>query len=437
MDQRQSASPKAPRKLSILIAVFIAFFLTSSLIIQLFAYKQKLNYAKKSLSLPKLNQETADSTAKKGPEWTVIKTYNGDSLASVFQRAGLSRQTLQEILYKNKQANILSKIKPNQDIKLLIRNHALQKLILPVSTTQFLEVSRENKGYTTQLQSHKMESHNEYITATVQGSLYSTAKRENISYKLIRQLTEIFNWEIDFAKEVRAGDQISIVYEAYYIKDQLVDTGDVLAISYIHQDKIHQAIRQKTGPNHFDYFTPQGVSLKKAFIRYPIKFSHISSTYSLSRYHPILHYRRAHKGIDLAAPIGTPVHATGDGHIQIIERHSGYGNMVKVAHNKTYSSLYAHLLRFQKGLKRGDFVRRGDVIGYVGQTGLADGPHCHYEFHINHQPINPATVQLPRAAPIPAREMAAFKARANSLFAQLKLIHDAKLAATGKKKTTA
>ena len=232
---------------------------------------------------------------------------------------------------------------------------------------------------------------------------------------------------------MRAGDQFSIVYKAYYIDDKLVNTGEIYAVTYTNRGKTHEAIRHVDASGDYDYYTPQGASLKKAFSRYPIKFSHISSSYNLSRYHPILHYRRPHNGVDLAAAIGTPVHATGDGRIAIIDRHNGYGNMVKVAHNQGYSSIYAHLLRFQKGLARGDHVKRGQVIGYVGQTGLADGPHCHYEFHVNQQPKNPTTIELPHASPVSSREMASFKAQAHTLLAQLKLYEEATLAAAGKK----
>ena len=255
----------------------------------------------------------------------------------------------------------------------------------------------------------------------------------NIPSKLIQQMTELLNWEIDFAREVRAGDQFSILYQAYYIDDKLVSTGDIIAVTYTNRGTQHQAIRHTRPSGDYDYFNKEGLSLKKAFSRYPIKFSHISSSYSLSRYHPILHYRRAHKGVDLAASIGTPIHATGDGRIEVIDRHNGYGNMIKISHDKTYSSLYAHLLRFQKGLTKGAHVKRGQVIGYVGQTGLTDGPHCHYEFHVNHQPKNPTTIKLPHASPVPAREMASFKSKANTLLAQLKLYEEASLAAAGKK----
>lgn len=436
MDQEPNGSKKKSAKPSKSLAFFALFIaiLLSYFLVNVWFHQQKTNYARKTLLLPKLDsyETTADELAEDNG-WTIVKTQSGDSLASIFKRVGLSRQTLQTILHNNKYAKTLASIKPNQQMQFLIHDQVLDKLIIPVSTAQFLVISHENKNYSCQLKSRKMDMHNDYLTATVRGSLYGTAKRMNIPYKLIQQMTELLNWEIDFAKEVRTGDQFSIIYEAYYIEDKLVSTGSIIAVTYTNKGKQHQAIRYANAAGDYDYFTQQGVSLKKAFSRYPVKFSHISSTYSLSRYHPILHYRRPHKGVDLAASIGTPVHATGDGRIEVIDRHNGYGNMIKIAHNKSYSSLYAHLLRFQKGLSKGTYVKRGQVIGYVGQTGLADGPHCHYEFHVNNQPKNPTTIELPHASPVPAREMLSFKNKANTLLAQLKLYEDASLAASGKK----
>lgn len=424
--------PTKPPISLIIIAVMVAVALSYSLIKNLF-HKHQTNYANKTLSLPKLAPQKTEPDTEEDNGWKIITTHSGDSLASVFKRAGLSSQALQTILHNNPHAKTLASIKPDQHIRLLIHDKILEKLIIPISSTQHLIVSNKGKEYSSIIKSRKMDSHDDYITATIHGSLYGTAKRQNISYKLIQQMTEIFNWEIDFAREVRSGDQFSILYKGYYIDDKLVSTGDIIAVTYTNRGVAHQAIRHGNAAGDFDYFTPQGVSLKKAFSRYPIKFSHISSTYSLSRYHPVLHYRRPHKGVDLAASIGTPIHATGDGRIEIIDRHNGYGNVIKISHSKIYSSLYAHLLRFQKGLARGDHVKRGQIIGYVGQTGLADGPHCHYEFHVNHQPKNPSTVELPRASPVPAHEMASFKAKAGTLLAQLQLYENAHLAAAGKK----
>ncbi|HAU1152250.1 TPA: peptidoglycan DD-metalloendopeptidase family protein [Legionella pneumophila] len=371
---------------------------------------------------------------KKDNEWQIINPHSGDSMATIFHRLGLTAQNLNAVIKNNPHAKMLTRIKPNQKLQFLIKKNKLEKLIVPVNAIQTLTVYRSGKVYKTKIDSKKTTTQNRYVTATVQGSLYTTAQRFNIPSKLVRQMITIFNKEIDFSRSLRSGDQFSIIYDAYYIEDKMVGVGDILVVTYTNRGKTYQAIRHTNAHGEQDYFTPQGTSFKKAFTRYPIKFSHISSTFALSRYHPILHYRRAHKGIDLAAPIGTPIHATGDGVITIIDRHNGYGNMIKIKHDKTYSTVYGHLLKFQKGLSKGSKVKRGQVIGYVGQTGLATGPHCHYELHVNNQPRNPTTISLPTAAPVPAREMAAFKAKASTLLARLKLFEQAQLASKGKKK---
>ncbi len=432
MASQINLSKKKSNKLRALV-ILLAILSSSCFLVKLFSHQKKTSYARSTLTLPKLAEHKAENPVSDEPKWTIVRTRSGDTLASIFKEAGLNRQTLPAVLHENPHAKALANIKPNQEIQLLIHDGILEKLIAPLTSSQSLVTSLNDKHYQTEIQTRKMNSHNDYVTATVRGSLYGTAKRMNIPYKLIQQMTDIFNWEINFAKDVRAGDQFSIVYKAYYIDDKLINTGEIYAVTYTNRGKTHEAIRHVDASGDYDYYTPQGASLKKAFTRYPIKFSHISSSYNLSRYHPILHYRRPHKGVDLAAAIGTPVHATGDGRIAIIDRHNGYGNMVKVAHNQGYSSVYAHLLRFQKGLSRGDHVKRGQVIGYVGQTGLADGPHCHYEFHVNQQPKNPTTIELPHASPVPSREMASFKAQAHTLLAQLKLYEEATLAAAGKK----
>lgn len=366
-------------------------------------------------------------------EWRIVKTRDRDSLANVFNRVGLSAQTLRTVMHDANQTKLLQKLKPNQELQFLINNHSLEKLIVPLTSTQYLVIYRENEHYKSKINTHKINSHNHFLTATVRGSLYSTAKRANIPYKLIRQMTEIFTWSIDFTRDIKAGDQFTIIYKAYYVENKLVSTGDIVAVSYRTRGKTYQAVRHTNRFGRSEYFTPQGTSLKKAFLRYPLRFSHISSPFSTSRYHPTLHYNRPHKGVDLAARIGTPIQATGDGRIEIIGRQSGYGNMIKIKHSKTYSSIYGHMLKFQKGLSKGNFVKRGQIIGYVGQTGLASGPHCHYEFHINNQPKNPTTIDLPRGDPISGRELAKFKANTNTLLAQLKLFEEAHLASAGKK----
>ena len=366
--------------------------------------------------------------------WQTINPRSGDSMATIFKRLGLSAQNLHAVLQRNPHARVLTSIKPSQKLQFLINKNKLEKLIIPMNDIQTLTVYRQGSLYKTKIDSRKTTSQNQYITGTVKGSLYTTAQRLMIPSKLISQMTQILNKEIDFAHSIRAGDQFSIVYEALYVEDKKVGLGNILAVSFTNRGKTVKAIRHTNSHGDYDYYTPEGDSLKKAFSRYPIKFSHISSTFALTRNHPILHYKRAHQGIDLAAPIGTPIQATGDGIITIIDRHNGYGNMIKIKHDKTYSTVYGHMLKFQKGLSKGSKVKRGQVIGYVGQTGLATGPHCHYELHVHNQPRNPTTTGLPTASPVSRREMASFKAKTNAMFARLKLLKETSLASSGKKK---
>lgn len=430
---RAQKKPKKPSRLLTLAALVLSIFLPYILVKTFSNHRSYDDY--KPLSLPKLEKQAVLKEKKniRDNSWQIITTGTGDTLSSVFTKLGLSAKNLQAVLKDNPHAKVLTAIKPQQQLQFLIKNKELEKLIVPFTSTQFLVIYRENGSYHTKIDSRKMNSHDHYVTATIQGSLFGTAKRLNIPYKLIHQMTEILNWEIDFARDVRAGDRFTMIYKAFYIEDKLVGTGELVAVSYTNRGKTFQAVRHTNANGESDYYTPQGNSLKKAFSRYPLKFSHISSTFSLSRFHPILHYNRPHKGIDLAARIGTPIQATGNGVIEIIGRQNAYGNMIKIRHDNQFSSIYGHMLKFQKGLSKGSKVKRGQIIGFVGQTGLASGPHCHYEFHIHNTPKNPTTVDLPRSAPIPAREMAAFRANTGTLLAHLKLFEEANVAALGRK----
>lgn len=366
-------------------------------------------------------------------EWKIIKTRPKDTLASIFKSIGLSAKTLQAVMLDSSYTKALAKLKPNEELQLLVNNQSLVRMIIPYTSTQYLIVYRDGERYKSKIEQRKMNSHNHFTSATVTGSLYGTAKRMNIPSKLIKQMTEIFAWDINFAKDVKSGDQFTIIYKAFYIENKLINTGDIIAVTYKNRGKTYQAVRHTNRTGRSEYFTPQGTSLKKAFTRYPLHFSHISSPFSLARYHPILHYTRSHKGVDLAARIGTPIQSTGDGRIEIIGRQNAYGNMIKIKHNNTYSTVYGHMLKFQKGLSKGSFVKRGQVIGYVGQTGLASGPHCHYEFHVSNSPKNPTTINLPRGDAVSSRELARFKANTNTLLAQMQHFEKAQLASASKK----
>lgn len=355
----------------------------------------------------------------KNRQWTTVSAKPGDSLISMFKRVGLSSKTLLQILQNNPYRKQFTRIKAGDEIRFFMRDATLEKMSMSYSFTHTLEVYQERGHYKTRLQARKFETKRRAISASVNGSLYLTAKQHQIPAPMIRKMIEVLAPQINLNRELRKGDHINMVFTNHFIKNKPVGTGDLLGVSYRHNGQVYQAFRYTNTHGQTDYYTTRGESSKKAFNRYPVRFSHISSTFSLSRYHPILHYHRAHKGVDLAAHIGTPVTATGDGRIEIIGRQGAYGNMIKIRHNGPYASVYGHMLRFARGLYRGSYVKRGQVIGYVGQTGLASGPHCHYEFHVNNQARNPTTVPLPNGIPLYGRDLVRFRANANQLLAEM------------------
>lgn len=392
-------------------------------------HNHQTNFIKKNLELPEIYENLESDLQEDNSEWITINTKNNDTFSSIFKQLNLNQQTLYSILKNNPYSKTITNIKPNQQIRLLIKDKVLEKIILSYSQTQLLTITKDkNNNYVSKIESKIIEQHEEFLSVKIKKSLFYTAKNMKIPFTLIQQMSKIFEWELNFNKDIRDGDKISIVYQGYYVEDTKVNNGQILAIKYESPSRKLQAIAHKNKEGTFDYYTPDGRSLKKAFSRYPIKFTHISSSFSMARRHPILKYVRPHRGVDLAARLGTPIYATGDGYIRSIGMNRGYGNMIKITHSKDYSSIYAHLSKFQKGLKRGDRVRRGQIIGYVGQTGLATAPHCHYEFHINQRAQNPSTIKLPQAAPIPVHELAFFNNRANKLMASLKLYEESILA---------
>jgi murein DD-endopeptidase MepM/ murein hydrolase activator NlpD len=388
---------------------------------------QHSNYQQKHLNLPEISSD--DMSAENNDGWISIRPKKGDTLGKIFNRAGLPQATLYKILNNNPQAKLFARIDPNQELRFQIENQTLSQMILPIDATQFLTVLKTANGYKTALQTKSMTERQELVSTQVKGSLYQTAKNANIPLKLIDQMNKIFFWQVQLGREIRPGDRLNISYQSFYINDQRVKIGDILAVSYRHADgKSYEAIRHESKKGEISYYQPNGASLKKAFERYPIRFSHISSSFGSSRKHPILHYSRPHKGIDLAAPIGTPIYSIGDGRISFLGRQNGYGNVIKIVHDRQYTTVYAHMLKFQKGLRSGSIIRKGQIIGYVGQSGLATGPHCHYELHVNHIPRNPATVSLPQALPIARAEFYDFSKKSKTLLAQLKLFEDSQLA---------
>jgi len=262
----------------------------------------------------------------------------------------------------------------------------------------------------------------------IETSLFLDGLEAGLSKEVITQLTNIFAWDIDFAHSLQPGDHFTVIYAKTAADD---DTDEVIAAEFVTQNNIYRAVRFLDGSGKANYYTPDGQSMQKAFLSTPVDFAQISSHFSMHRKHPVLNRIRAHKGVDYAARTGTPVKSTGDGVVLFCGRQGGYGQVVVVQHGDRYETVYAHLSGFKRGLSEGIKVKQGEIIGYVGQTGLATGPHLHYEFHVDGEHRNPETVKTPHTLPIDGSLMADFRVQTMPLLTQLAQIKSKSLYAKG------
>ncbi len=378
-------------------------------------------------ALPLPDYATIPSTRPKVPGKNAlsIKVLAGDTLASIFSRQGLSAATLAKLLV-TKHGKQLARIRAGQILTLYIgkigEQKSLQHLILPLDVQHSLHLIRDHDNFRSTLTSEKLEIRLNSAEATITNSLFLAGKKSGLSDDLIMQMVDIFGWDIDFALDIRTGDRFTLIFEELYRAGEKVANGSIVAAEFVNRGKAIRAVRYTDPNGHSDYYTPNGHSLRKAFLRTPVKFSRISSRFNLRRKHPVLHRVRAHRGVDYAAPRGTPIRATGTGKIAFASRKGGYGKTLIIRHGSTYSTLYAHLSRFARGIRSGKSVRQGQLIAYVGSSGLATGPHLHYEFRVRGRHRNPLTVALPKANSIAKRFRNDYQRHSHPLNARLNLI---------------
>ncbi|MEJ2553665.1 MAG: peptidoglycan DD-metalloendopeptidase family protein [Gammaproteobacteria bacterium] len=392
-----------------------------------------LTAASATLTVPAADSQTRGRTVAdknggdtSGPSggWRSVKVKRGDNLSVIFSRLGISPQALHNILALGDDTRTLKHIRPGQMIKMeLSGNSRLLGLKYEIDPVRSLRVWRNGDDhFKSSLIERPVEHRIAHTSAVITSSLFEAAQQAGLSDKLTMELAGIFGWDIDFALDIRDGDRFSVIYDDLYLDGKRLRHGDILAAEFVNNGASYRAVRYTDARGHTDYYSPDGKSMRKAFLRTPVAFTRISSYFTKGRYHPILHRIRAHKGVDYAAPIGTPVKATGDGKVIFVGRRGGYGNAIVLRHGVRYSTLYGHLSRFARGLHRGKHVRQGQTIGYVGMTGLATGPHLHYEFRIHGVHHNPLTVHFPDAAPLPGRYKQDFMITSRRFLAQLDAI---------------
>jgi murein DD-endopeptidase MepM/ murein hydrolase activator NlpD len=343
----------------------------------------------------------------------------GDSLALIFSRLGLSPRSLYNIMSLGKEVARLKKLRPGQILNFHIDENKLTSLEYEVDLTSTLLITKQDDKFQAELIHEELEPLVKHAKTIIKDSLFLSGKRAGLSDNLIMQLVSIYGWDIDFALDIREGDSFTLIYEEQYKDGVKVADGPIIAAEFINRKTPLRAVRYTHDDGHVDYYADNGDAMRKAFLRTPVELARISSRFNLKRKHPILNRIRAHKGVDYAASTGTPIKATGDGTVALAGKKGGYGRTIILKHGGKYSTLYAHLHKYARGVHTGKRVKQGQVIGYVGKSGLATGPHLHYEFRVNGVHRNPLTVKLPKVESINKKALPEFLQTISPMIAEL------------------
>lgn len=374
----------------------------------------------------KLTELNSDKAAKKLPEYDLVdfKVKNGDNLALIFKRAGFSARDVYKLVNTNAETRKLTKIHPGETLSFATADDgSLAQLRYVISKTDTLFITLNEEGnYDTSIDSKEIETLSKSAGGEISNSFWTSGIAAGLSERQIMNFADIFGWDVDFANDIRKGDKFGLIYESHYVDGEFIGTGKIIAAEFISQDRRFTAIRHSDGR----FYTPEGRSMKKAFLRAPVSFKYISSSFNPKRLHPVTGLVRPHRGIDFAARTGTPVVASGNGKV-IKAGYSKYnGNYIFIRHGSKYVTKYLHLNK--KMVKTGARVKQGQKIGTVGSTGRVTGAHLHYEFLVNGVHRNPKTVDLPKSEPLPREELAKFKPIADTFLAQLERNRELQLA---------
>lgn len=356
--------------------------------------------------------------------WESVTIKSGDTLASIFAKKGISSTTTHQIARLNKQTKKLRYIKPGQEIQLLLDDERKlrQMKYIPDITRTLLIQRVEDQSFTSQIINYQLDAYPVYREGRIENSLFEAAANADIPVDVIMDLVSIFGWDIDFSLDIRVGDRFGIVYEELYKDDVKIRNGRILSAEFINNGKTYRAVYYTDPKGEVDYYSPDGKSMRKAFLRSPVDFARVSSRFSNKRWHPVLSKWRSHKGVDYAAKRGTPIRASGDGKVSFASKKGGYGRAIFIQHGGRYTTVYGHLNGYARGIRSGKRVKQGQIIGYVGSSGLATGPHLHYEFRVNGVHRNPLTVKLPEAKPVHPSYLSHFEENTQVYLSMLRLM---------------
>jgi murein DD-endopeptidase MepM/ murein hydrolase activator NlpD len=349
--------------------------------------------------------------------WEIVTVRSGQSLDAIFRKQGFSIKTLFEIMALSDETKQLKKIRPGDLFEFQRHDdRSLKRMRYAVDEAHYLIIDHDGQQATAFMQAREIITRVEETSGTIKSSLFLAGKQAGLSDGMVMKLANLFGWDVDFVLDIREGDRFLLIYEKIYREGQFLRDGEIIGATFVNQGEKFQAIQFEID-GQAQHFAPDGRNMRKAFLRVPLNFSYISSSFNPKRYHPILKRIKAHNGIDYRAPKGTPVYTAGDGKVIRSAYNKFNGHHVFVQHANSIVTKYLHFTK--RSVKKGQRVKQGQVIGYVGSTGLSQAPHLHYEFLVNGVHRNPRTVPLPKADPLKGGQLAGFKAKAAPVLSQL------------------
>ncbi|MCE7887498.1 MAG: peptidase M23 [Alphaproteobacteria bacterium PRO2] len=391
------------------------------------------NYTVSSLASPGLSTVIQDRVSdgmrraslaiQKAPkrDYRDIEIGRGDTLAGVLQEAGVTGADSYQVVKALSEHYDPRGVKPGQKISVHFKpgtEDVFTKMTMQVDPIKEITVLKDGDKFATEMSEKKLVKNTYAGKAEIETSLYGSAARAGIPSAVIADMIRIYSWNIDFQRDIQPGDKMEVMYEAEETEDgEYAKFGNILYANLTVGGKDVQIYRYEMADGRVDYFQPNGFSIRKTLMKTPIDGARISSGFGLRR-HPVLGYNKMHKGVDFAAPTGTPIYAAGDGILEYAGRFSSYGNYIRIRHNSQLKTAYAHMHRLGKGMKVGARVSQGDVIGYVGTTGRSTGPHLHYEVMLNNKQVNPKSVNLPTGEQLTGKEFQKFKSYINTIHQQ-------------------
>ncbi len=355
----------------------------------------------------------------------------GDTLDKLFRKNKLDLGHLAAVARLDEPKKLFRRLKPGDEFEILHDNGSLVSMYSALDLTRALKVERGEDGFVAEIVDRPIDVQKRIAHGVIETSLFESGADAGLSDKIIMNVAGIFAWDVDFVLDIRQGDSFYVQYEEIWQNGEPVADGEIIAAEFNNNGRTHRAIRFIDEDGRSDYFTPEGNSVRKAFIRAPVDFTRVSSNFNPRRRHPILNRIRAHRGVDYAAPRGTPIKAAGDGKVVFRGVKGGYGRTVILQHGGNITTLYAHMSGYAASARLGTRVRQGQTIGFVGATGLATANHLHYEYRVSGVHRNPRTVKLPQAAPIDARYRDAFLASVEPILEEFERFKRTQVASIG------